>query len=285
MARKVVKKETLAPNVVRMLVAAPEIANKHRAGQFIVLRVNETGERIPLTIADTDVKAGTITLIFQVVGKSTMLLRDVPEGGEILDLVGPLGTPTHVENFGTAVCVCGGIGTAPLYPIAKALKQAGNKVISIVGAQKASLLILEDEMKAVSSELIISTDDGSKGFHGLVTDVLKKILDSGEKVGYIIAIGPLPMMKAVANTTRPYKVKTMVSLNSIMIDGTGMCGGCRVSVGGERKFTCVDGPEFDGHLVDFDNLGARLRSYRDQEAQSRKEYEDHACKIQTATNP
>ena len=283
MARKVVKKETLAPNVVRMLVEAPEIANKHRAGQFIVLRVNETGERIPLTIADA--AAGTITLIFQVVGKSTMLLRDVPEGGEILDLVGPLGTPTHVENFGTAVCVCGGIGTAPLYPIAKALKQAGNKVISIVGAQKASLLILEEEMKAVSDILNISTDDGSKGFHGLVTDVLKKILDSGEKVGYIIAIGPLPMMKAVANTTRPYGVKTMVSLNSIMIDGTGMCGGCRVNVGGQRKFTCVDGPEFDGHQVDFDNLGARLRSYRDLEAQSKKMYEDHVCKLQTATNP
>jgi len=285
MARKVVKKETLAPNVVRMLVEAPEIAKKHRAGQFIVLRVNETGERIPLTIADADPAAGTITLIFQVVGKSTMLLRDVPEGGEILDLVGPLGTPTHLENFGTAVCVCGGIGTAPLYPIAKALKQAGNKVISIVGAQKANLLILEDEMKAVSDILHISTDDGSKGFHGLVTDVLKKILDSGEKVGYIIAIGPLPMMKAVANTTRPYGVKTMVSLNSIMIDGTGMCGGCRVMVAGQRKFTCVDGPEFDGHQVDFDNLGARLKTYRDLEAQSKKIYEDHVCKLQTATNP
>jgi ferredoxin--NADP+ reductase len=280
-----VKKETLAPNVVRMLVEAPEIAKKHRAGQFIVLRVNETGERIPLTIADADPAAGTITLIFQVVGKSTMLLRDVPEGGEILDLVGPLGTPTHLENFGTAVCVCGGIGTAPLYPIAKALKQAGNKVISIVGAQKANLLILEDEMKAVSDILHISTDDGSKGFHGLVTDVLKKILDSGEKVGYIIAIGPLPMMKAVANTTRPYGVKTMVSLNSIMIDGTGMCGGCRVMVAGQRKFTCVDGPEFDGHQVDFDNLGARLKTYRDLEAQSKKIYEDHVCKLQTATNP
>jgi len=282
MARKVVKKETLAPNVVRMLVEAPEIAQKHRAGQFIVLRVNETGERIPLTIADADAAAGTITLIFQVVGKSTMLLRDVPEGGEILDLVGPLGTPTHLENFGTAVCVCGGIGTAPLYPIAKALKQAGNKVISIVGAQKANLLILEDEMKAVSDILHISTDDGSKGFHGLVTDVLKKILDSGEKVGYIIAIGPLPMMKAVANTTRPYGVKTMVSLNSIMIDGTGMCGGCRVMVAGQRKFTCVDGPEFDGHQVDFDNLGARLKTYRDLEAQSKKIYEDHVCNLPTA---
>jgi len=284
MGRKVVHKEQLAPNVIRMLVEAPEIAKKHRAGQFIVLRVNETGERIPLTVADADVVKGTITLIFQVVGKTTMLLRDVPVGGEILDLVGPLGTPTHVENFGTAVCVCGGIGTAPLYPIAKALKQAGNKVISIVGAQKASLLILEEEMQAVSSVLHISTDDGSKGFHGLVTDVLKQILDSGEKVDYIIAIGPLPMMKAVANTTRPYGVRTMVSLNSIMIDGTGMCGGCRVSVGGQRKFTCVDGPEFDGHQVDFDNLGARLKTYREMEERSRKEYEEHLCRLQPAAS-
>jgi NAD(P)H-flavin reductase len=284
MGRKVVHKEQLAPNVIRMLVEAPEIAKKHRAGQFIVLRVNETGERIPLTVADADVVKGTITLIFQVVGKTTMLLRDVPVGGEILDLVGPLGTPTHVENFGTAVCVCGGIGTAPLYPIAKALKQAGNKVISIVGAQKASLLILEEEMQAVSSVLHISTDDGSKGFHGLVTDVLKQILDSGEKVAYIIAIGPLPMMKAVANTTRPYGVRTMVSLNSIMIDGTGMCGGCRVSVGGQRKFTCVDGPEFDGHQVDFDNLGARLKTYREMEERSRKEYEEHLCRLQPAAS-
>ena len=284
MSRKVIHKEQLAPNVIRMLVEAPEIARKHRAGQFIVLRVNETGERIPLTVADADVDQGTITLIFQVVGKTTMLLRDVPVGGEILDLVGPLGTPTHVENFGTAVCVCGGIGTAPLYPIAKALKKAGNKVISIVGAQKANLLILEKEMEAVSSVLHISTDDGSKGFHGLVTDVLKKILDSGEKVSYIIAIGPLPMMKAVANTTRPYGVKTMVSLNSIMIDGTGMCGGCRVMVAGQRKFTCVDGPEFDGHQVDFDNLGARLKTYREMEERSRKEYEEHLCRLQPAAS-
>jgi len=284
MGRKVVHKEQLAPNVIRMLVEAPEIAKKHRAGQFIVLRINETGERIPLTVADADVVKGTITLIFQVVGKTTMLLRDVPVGGEILDLVGPLGTPTHVENFGTAACVCGGIGTAPLYPIAKALKQAGNKVISIVGAQKASLLILEEEMQAVSSVLHISTDDGSKGFHGLVTDVLKQILDSGEKVDYIIAIGPLPMMKAVANTTRPYGVRTMVSLNSIMIDGTGMCGGCRVMVDGQRKFTCVDGPEFDGHQVDFDNLGARLKTYREMEERSRKEYEEHLCRLQPAAS-
>lgn len=285
MGRKVVDKEQLAPNVIRMRVEAPEIAQKHRAGQFIVLRVNETGERIPLTVADTDPAQGTITLIFQVVGKTTMLLRDVPVGGEILDLVGPLGTPTHVEKFGTAVCVCGGIGTAPLYPIAKALKQAGNKVISIVGAQKANLLILEKEMQAVSDVLYISTDDGSKGFHGLVTDVLKqKILDAGEKVDYIIAIGPLPMMKAVANTTRPYGVKTMVSLNSIMIDGTGMCGGCRVMVGGERKFTCVDGPEFDGHQVDFDNLGARLKTYREMEELSRKEYDAHHCRLQSAAS-
>jgi ferredoxin--NADP+ reductase len=272
MGWKVAKKEQLGPVIWRYLVEAPEIAKKHRAGQFVVIRVNETGERIPLTVADKDPDKGTITLIFQVVGKSTMILRDLEEGDEILDVVGPLGTPTHVEKFGTVVCVCGGVGTGPLYPIAKAMKKAGNKVISIVGAQRADLLILEKEMGEISDDLRISTDDGSKGHHGFVTDVLKEILDSGEKVDLIIAVGPLPMMKAVSNLTRSYGIKTIVSLNSIMIDGTGMCGGCRVIVGGERKFTCVDGPEFDGHQVDFDNLAKRLRTYTDQEELSREEY-------------
>jgi ferredoxin--NADP+ reductase len=272
MGWKVVRKKQLGPVIYRLEVMAPEVSRKHKPGQFVVLRVNETGERIPLTVADKNPEKGTITLIFQVVGKTTMLLRDLPEGGEIQDIVGPLGTPTHVEKFGTVVCVCGGIGTGVLYPIARALKEAGNKVISIVGAQSANLLILEEEMGAISDELHISTDDGSKGTHGFVTDVLKKILDSGEKVNLIIAVGPLPMMKAVANVTRPYKIKTIVSLNSIMIDGTGMCGGCRVVVGGERKFTCVDGPEFDGHEVDFDNLAQRLRTYKEQEDIAREAY-------------
>jgi ferredoxin--NADP+ reductase len=272
MGWKVAKKEQLGPVIWRYLIEAPEIARKHRAGQFVVIRVNETGERIPLTVADKDPDKGTITLIFQVVGKSTMILRDLDEGDEILDVVGPLGTPTHVEKFGTVVCVCGGVGTGPLYPMAKAMKEAGNKVISIVGAQRADLLILEKEMGEISDDLRISTDDGSKGHHGFVTDVLKEILDSGEKVDLIIAVGPVPMMKATANLTRSYGIKTIVSLNSIMIDGTGMCGGCRVIVGGERKFTCVDGPEFDGHQVDFDNLAKRLRTYTDQEELSREEY-------------
>ncbi len=272
MGWQIVKKRQLGPVIYRLEVMAPEVSRKHKPGQFVVLRVNETGERIPLTVADKNPQEGTITLIFQVVGKTTMLLRDLPEGGEIKDIVGPLGTPTHLDKFGTVVCVCGGIGTGVLYPIAKALKDAGNKVISIVGAQSADLIILEEEMEAISDELNISTDDGSKGTHGFVTDVLKKILDSGEKVDLIIAVGPLPMMKAVANLTRPYKIKTIVSLNSIMIDGTGMCGGCRVVVGGERKFTCVDGPEFDGHEVDFDNLAQRLRTYKEQENLGREAY-------------
>ncbi|MBN2401336.1 MAG: sulfide/dihydroorotate dehydrogenase-like FAD/NAD-binding protein [Spirochaetes bacterium] len=267
---KIVKRKDLAAEVVLMELEAPEIAKKRKPGQFIILRVNEQGERIPLTIADSDPDAGTITIIFQVVGKTTMQLRDLHEGDKIADLAGPLGTATHIKNFGTAVAIGGGVGTAVIYPIAKGLKEAGNNLISIIGARTKNLLILTDEMEKISNRLIVATDDGSFGVNGFVTDVLKQIIDEGIKPDIIYAIGPLPMMKAVANATRPLGIKTIVSLNPIMIDGTGMCGGCRVTVNNQTKFACVDGPEFDAHQVDFDNLGQRLKVYNHQEKESCK---------------
>jgi ferredoxin--NADP+ reductase len=268
MANRIVKKKNLYSEVVLMEIEAPEIAQKRKPGQFIILRVNEQGERIPLTITESDPVKGTITIIFQVVGKTTMLLRDLEEGDEISDLVGPLGKATHIENFGTTVAIGGGVGTAVIYPIAKALKAAGNKLISIIGARTKDLLILTKEMGAVSDRLLISTDDGSDGIHGFVTDVLKKIIDEGEKPDIVFAVGPVKMMKALADQTRGMGIRTIVSLNPIMIDGTGMCGGCRVSVNNEIKFACVDGPEFDAHQVDFDNLKQRLRVYTDKEKES-----------------
>ncbi|MFH0976070.1 MAG: sulfide/dihydroorotate dehydrogenase-like FAD/NAD-binding protein [Spirochaetota bacterium] len=265
---KIVKRKDLAAEVVLMELEAPEIAKKRKPGQFIILRVNEQGERIPLTIADSDPDAGTITIIFQVVGKTTMQLRDLRVGDQVADLAGPLGTATHIKNFGTAVTIGGGVGTAVIYPIAMGLKKAGNNLVSIIGARTKSLLILTEEMEKISNRLVVATDDGSFGVHGFVTDVLKQVMNEGVKPDIIYAIGPLPMMKAVANVTRPLGIKTIVSLNPIMIDGTGMCGGCRVSVKGQTKFACVDGPEFDAHEVDFDNLGQRLKVYNEQEKES-----------------
>jgi len=265
---KIVKKERLSPDLVRMVLDAREIAETRKAGQFIVLRVNEQGERIPLTIADADSKAGTITIIFQEVGKSTKLLGSLNEGDTILDLAGPLGKPTHIENFGTAVCVGGGVGVAPMFPITEALKKAGNKVITIIGSRTKDLLILEDDMKKVSDQLIVMTDDGTYGKKGFVTQALEDIIKSGEKVNIVVAIGPVVMIRAVSEVTRPYKIHTVVSLNSIMVDGTGMCGGCRVSVDGKSKFACVEGPEFDGHLVDFKELMMRQKTYVKHEHES-----------------
>ena len=261
---KIVKKERLASNIVRLEVEAPYIARKRKPGQFIVVRVNESGERIPLTIADSDTEKGTITLIVQEVGKTTFLIGDLEEGDAFSDVIGPLGVPTHIEKFGTVVCVGGGVGTAVVYPIAKGMKDAGNRVIFIIGARSKDLLILEDEAKALTDEVIITTDDGSYGKKGFVTDALKEVIDR-EKVDMVVAIGPAIMMKAVSDLTRGYGIKTIVSLNSIMVDGTGMCGACRVEVGGETKFVCVDGPEFDGHLVDFDLLMKRQRTYIEEE--------------------
>ncbi len=275
---KILKKERLTPDLVRMILEAPEIARERQAGQFIVLRINEQGERIPLTIADADEKAGTVTIIFQEVGKSTKLLGTLGEGDDILDLAGPLGKPTHIEKFGTVVCVGGGVGVAPMYPITEALKQAGNKVITIIGSRTKDLLILEDEMRAVSDRLMVMTDDGSYGTKGFVTQALEELIKSGEKIDIVVAIGPVVMMRAVSEVTRPYKIPTVVSLNSIMVDATGMCGGCRVSVGGKSKFACVEGPEFDGHQVDFKELMMRQKTYMKQEHESLECFLNQALK-------
>ncbi|MCC5465590.1 sulfide/dihydroorotate dehydrogenase-like FAD/NAD-binding protein [Pelosinus baikalensis] len=264
---KILVKQQLAPSVQLFEVEAPLIAKKAKPGQFVILRVNDQGERIPLTIADFNREKGSVTLIFQEVGASTVELGRLQQGDFLLDLVGPLGKPTHIEKFGTVVCVGGGIGIAPVYPIARGLKEAGNEVISIIGARSEDILIYEEEMAAVSDQLIITTDDGSKGIKALVTQPLKELLDSDKTIGLVVAIGPVIMMKFVAETTRPYGVPTVVSLNPIMVDGTGMCGGCRVSVGQENKFACVDGPEFDAHKVDFESLMARQRMYKPHEKQ------------------
>jgi len=259
------KREMAEKTVCEFDIVAPEIARKAKPGQFVVIRANETGERIPLTMAGTDTEAGTIKIIFQVVGKTTALLRSFGEGDEITDIIGPLGIPTHVENLGTVICVGGGTGVAVMYPITKAYKEAGNNVIAIIGARTKDLLILEEEMTAASHDLRVTTDDGSYGHHGFVTDVLKQILDERDDVRLVVGIGPVPMMKFLCKMTKEYDVKTMVSLNPIMVDATGMCGACRVSVGGRTRFCCVDGPEFDGHQVDFEELVKRQRAYLTEE--------------------
>jgi len=263
---KIVEKRLMAENTVCQLrVEAPRIARKAKPGQFVVLRVNETGERIPLTMAGTDAAGGTITLIFQVVGKSTALMRALHVGDSIQDIIGPLGKPTHIENQGTVVCVGGGTGVAVMYPITKAYQEAGNHVIAIIGARTKDLLILEEEMRAASHDLRITTDDGSYGHHGFVTEVLRKILDEKKDVTLVVGIGPVPMMKFLCKMTKEYGVKTIVSLNPIMVDATGMCGACRVTVAGKTRFCCVDGPEFDGHEVDYDELVNRQRAYLTEE--------------------
>lgn len=260
----IIKKEELSDQITLFEIEAADIARKAKPGNFFMLRTHEQGERIPLTIADFDRNRGTITAVFQKVGKATNHLGTLNEGDVILDVTGPLGNDSHIENFGRVVCVGGGVGIAPVYPIAKALKEAGNKVTSIIGARSKSILFWEDKMRNVSDNLIITTDDGSYGTKAIVTSPLEDILGS-ENVDLVIAIGPAIMMKFVCKTTEKYKVKTIVSLNSIMIDGTGMCGGCRVEIGGETKYTCVDGPEFDGHEVDFDQLMNRLQAYISEE--------------------
>ncbi|MCE5218317.1 sulfide/dihydroorotate dehydrogenase-like FAD/NAD-binding protein [bacterium] len=276
MKNQIVSKEEIAPNTFRYQIKHPKIAKKRKAGQFVILRVHEGGERVPLTIVDSDPEAGTVTLIFQAVGHSTRELAQLEVGDHLMDLAGPLGKPTHIEKFGTVCVLGGGYGTAPVLPIAAALKAAGNDMIGIIGARNKDLLILEKELGAICPRLEVATDDGSYGRHGFVTDVLKSIIDEEKvKVDFVLAVGPTPMMRAVANLTREYGIKTMVSLNPIMVDGTGMCGGCRVEVGGETKFACVDGPEFDAHQVNFDLLMKRQATYKPQE----KAAADHACKV------
>lgn len=271
---KIVFKKQLSAEVYRMDIHSPKIASERKAGQFLILQLDtDFGERIPLTIADADPEKGTITIIFQAVGNTTHRLAEYEEGDFIENVLGPLGTPTHIEKFGTVVCVGGGIGSAPLFPIAQAMKKAGNKLIVILGARNKELLVMEEEMKAIADELIICTDDGSCGEKALVTQPLKKKCEE-IKPDLVVAIGPPIMMKFCAETTRPYQVPTVVSLNTIMIDGTGMCGGCRVTVGGKTKFVCVDGPEFDGHKVDFDNMMLRLGSYKKHEEEAH-----HQCHL------
>lgn len=265
---KIVRKEVLSPTLKLFDIEAPKIAKKCQAGQFIILRIDEKGERIPLTIADFDREKGTITLIFAEVGKTTQQLGRMNEGDSLLDFVGPLGRASDIEKYGRVVCIGAGVGIAPVFPITRALKEAGNEVIGIAGARNADLLFWTDEFKAQCDEFHVCTDDGTAGEKANVTEVLKKIIEEKGQIDYVICIGPIPAMKYTSLLTKPYGIKTFVSLNSIMVDGTGMCGACRVTVGNEMKFACVDGPEFDGHLVDFDEQMRRAQIFKDEESRS-----------------
>ncbi len=274
------KNEIVAQNIGMMIVEAPYVARHRKAGQFIILRIDEYGERIPLTIAGSDPVEGTITLYYQIVGKTTHHMSLLNQGEHLQDIVGPLGHPTDIKAYGTVICIGGGIGIAPVFPISTAMKKAGNHIINVIGARSKDLVILADELKSIGDEIFICSDDGSIGRKGFVTDIVKEIIDS-RHVDLVVAVGPIPMMKAVSQLTKAKDIKTMVSLNSIMIDGTGMCGGCRVTVGGQKKFTCVDGPEFDGHEVDFDELAIRLSTYKDHEKTSE---ERHRCRLEGVIN-
>ena len=278
---KILDRVDYSDDVYMQVIQAPAIAAACQPGQFIILRIDEEGERIPLTIADFDREAGTITIVVQAIGKTTRQLQRLGKGDSLANFIGPLGVPSEIEKLGTVVVAGGGIGVAPIYPIARALKEAGNKVIAIIAARNQSLLLWEDRMREVSDELIVTTDDGSRGRHCLVTEPLKELCEAGD-IDLVYAIGPGVMMKFCAKTTEPYGVKTLVSLNSIMVDGTGMCGACRCSVGGETKFVCVDGPEFDGHQVDFDQLLARQRQYLPQEKESLDAYLENSAVTKVA---
>ncbi len=280
MPHKILAKKQLSEDVFTAEIEASLISQARKPGQFVIISINnEYSERIPLTIADADPQKGTISLIWQRVGKTTAELADLQQGSEIANVSGPLGNPTHIENFGTVVCVGGGIGNAPLLPIAKALKEAGNKIISIIGARTKDLLILEDEFARISDELIVTTDDGSYGRKALVTEPLKEVCGRSPKPNQAFVIGPAIMMKFCCEVTKQFGIPTQVSLNTIMVDGTGMCGGCRVEIDGKPKFVCVDGPEFDGHKVNFDLMIKRLNAYKNQEKKARVQYAKHRCEI------
>jgi ferredoxin--NADP+ reductase len=294
---KIVDAQVLAPGIKRFVIEAPRIARKQRPGQFVILRIYEEGERIPVTIENSDPERGTINIVVQAAGKTTHLLNSLETGDQILNVVGPLGKPSQIANYGTVVVVGGGVGTAMAYPTAAALKRAGNRVISIVGARNKELVILEREMRAVSDSLMITTDDGSYADKGFVTDKLRQLIQNGTRIDLVVAVGPIVMMKAIAEMTRAENIHTVVSLNPIMIDGTGMCGGCRVLVGGKSEFACVDGPEFDAHRVDFAVLVQRNSMYRDAEQRSLAEFQratpreasahqvEHACAVAQASLP
>lgn len=279
MANRILDKSEIAEGICRFRIEAPKIARKRKAGNFVIVRANEYAERIPLTIVDSNTEDGSITLIVQSVGKSTRLLNSLNAGDELADVIGPLGHPTPIESFGSVVCVGGGVGTAEVLPIARAAKAADNQVISIIGARSKNLLILEDEMREASDELYIVTDDGSYERPGLVVDPLSDLIFEGQDIDVVYAIGPMPMMRAVAELTEPYNIKTLVSLNPVMIDGTGMCGGCRVVVDGKTRFACVDGPEFDAHLVDFDSLILRNRAYAAEERVALERFENQRLTV------
>jgi ferredoxin--NADP+ reductase len=272
---KIVEARTVGHNIKQFTIEAPRIARKQQPGQFLILRLREKGERIPLTIKSADPEAGTVTIVVQAIGKTTMLLNCLEAGDAILDIVGPLGHPSEIENYGTAVILAGSVGTAMALPTANALKKAGNHVIFIEGARSTEMVVFEDEVRASSTESYIMTDDGSYGEQGLVTKKLNELITAGRKIDFVLAVGPVPMMRAVAQITTPMGIKTMVSLNSIMVDGTGMCGGCRVLLGSTSKFACVDGPEFDASQVNFEVLMQRNMMYRDKECQSLKDFEEN----------
>ena len=287
---KIIHAQFLAPGIKRFVIEAPRIARKQKPGQFVILRIDEEGERIPVTIENSDPEKGTINIVVQSAGKTTNLLNSLETGDSILDVVGPLGKPSEIKNYGTAVIIGGGVGTAMAYPTAAALKQAGNRVISIVGARNKELVILEKEMRGVSDALLLTTDDGSYADKGFVTDKLRQLIENGTRIDLVVAVGPIVMMKAVSEMTRKENIHTVVSLNPIMIDGTGMCGGCRVLIDGKSEFACVDGPEFDAHKVDFSVLVQRNAMYRDAEQRSMAEFlakkntqdhpeDGHACAV------
>jgi ferredoxin--NADP+ reductase len=279
---KILEKYELCEKVHLFRIEAPHLVEKAKPGQFVILRQNEQGERVPMSIGGLDPANGILTVVIQEVGKTSAAMNRMKAGDSFADVVGPLGVPSHIEKFGHCVCIGGGVGIPPIYPIAQGLKEAGNKVTTIIGARTKDLLIFEKELGDASDRLLISTDDGSYGTHGLVTTVLQKLLDDGEKIDMVICIGPVPMMKAVVNTTREPKIKTNVSLNPIMVDGTGMCGACRVTVGGKTKFACVDGPDFDGHEVDFDEMTKRMKMYVKQEKIAYDRFlhaEDEKCRL------
>ncbi|NIM03642.1 sulfide/dihydroorotate dehydrogenase-like FAD/NAD-binding protein [bacterium] len=269
---EILKKQNLAPSIKEFLISSPEIARKAQPGQFVVVRIDERGERIPLTIAEYERDKGTITIVIQEAGKSTYHLGRLDSGDTLSDVIGPLGRPTHMQDVGTVVCVGGGVGIPPIYPLARGLREIGNRVISIIGARTRELVIWEDKIASVSDEVHVTTDDGSYGRKGFVSNELQRLIEGGRELGLVFAVGPTLMMRAVSEVTRPYKIRTMVSLNPIMVDATGMCGVCRVSVGGETKFVCVDGPDFDAHQVDFNQLLSRQRIYIQEEKKALQRY-------------
>ena len=282
---QILEKNNLAHRVDRYVIDAKDIAIKAKAGQFVIIKLDEHGERIPITIADMDANKGTLTLYVQAVGKTTMQLSYMKAGDKIMDVVGPLGKASHIEKYGTVVSIGGGFGIAPIHPIVREYKMAGNKTVSIIGARSKELIIMEEDIKKISDDFRIVTDDGSYGKKGLVTNILQDMIDSNEKIDLVLAIGPLIMMKAVSEMTRPHKIKTLVSMNPIMVDGTGMCGACRLSVGNEIKFACVDGPEFDGHLVNYDEVWTRLNMYSKEEKKSANLFmQNHDCNLDKAIN-